>query len=68
MLRKKRKKKRKTLNNDEKKEFAQQIINGRMIKQVIADFDISIVYGYQIFNEMLKWQAEWKYKEICLND
>lgn len=59
-MRKKKRKKKKFLTNDEKKAFAQAIINGKMVKQVIAEFDISVIYGYKIFNELLEWKAEWK--------
>ncbi len=58
----KRKKPRKKLNDEEKIAFAKAIINGKMVKQVIAEFDISVVYGYQIFYEFLEWKAEWKRK------
>lgn len=58
-----RRKRKKVLTADEKKAFAQAIIGGKMVKQVIAEFDISPVYGYQIFNELLEWKAEWKNKE-----
>lgn len=63
-MKKKRRKFKKTLNDKEKKAFAQAMIDGKMLKQLIFEFNISIVYGYQIFNELLEWKAEWKYKEI----
>lgn len=59
---KKKNKKRTFLNEQEKKEFAQHLIDGRMIKQVAAEYSISIPYGYQIFRELLEWKMEWKLK------
>lgn len=63
-MKKAKPKKRKTLTQDQKRQFAQDIINGKMLKQAMADWNISSVYGYQIFNELLKWEAKWKYKEL----
>ena len=60
---KKRNKKRNFLTDTEKKEFAQQLINGRMIKQLAAEYNVSIPHGYQISREMLVWKMEWKHKE-----
>ena len=70
MRRARAKRKRKVhniLNDDKKKEFAQQFLNGKMIKQLISDYDISINYGYGIIRELLEWKLEWRNKEI-LND
>jgi len=59
--RKKRlRKKIKILSDDEKKAFAQKLIDGKMIKQLIAEYDISAPYGYQIFRELLEYKIEWK--------
>lgn len=57
---KKRNKKRTFLTEAEKKEFAQKLIDGRMIKQTAADFNVSISYGYQIFRELLDYKIQWK--------
>lgn len=62
-MKKKKNKKRTFLNEEEKKSFAQHLINGRMIKQVVAEYNVSIPYGYQIFRELLEWKMEWKHKE-----
>jgi len=64
VARKKRRKKIKILNDEEKRAFAQKLIDGKMIKQLIAEYDISEPYGYQIFRELLEWKIEWKMKEI----
>lgn len=61
---KKKVKKHKTLNENEKKDFAKSIIDGKMIKQAAANFEISVPYAYLIFNQLLEWKAEWKYKEL----
>lgn len=57
---KKRNKKRIFLTETEKKEFAQHLVNGRMIKQVVTEYNISLPYGYQIFRELLQYKMEWK--------
>lgn len=62
-MKKKKNKTRKFLNDDEKKNFAQQLIDGKMIKQIIAEHNISLPYGYQIFRELLEWKMEWKHKQ-----
>lgn len=61
---KKKVKKHKTLNENEKKEFAKIVIEGKLLKQAAAEFGISIGYAYLIFNQLLVWKAEWKYKEL----
>lgn len=70
MRRARAKRKRKVhniLSDDKKKEFAQKFLNGKMIKQLISDYNISINYGYGIIRELLEWKLEWRNKEI-LND
>lgn len=61
-MRKRKYKKRKILNEEEKKEFAQKLIDGRMIKQLLAEYEVSAPYGYQILHELLEWKLEWKMK------
>lgn len=60
-MRKKRKKK--SLTDIEMRAFAQSMIDGKMLKQAAADFNISEGYAYTIFNQLLTWKAEWKHKE-----
>lgn len=57
---KKRFKRRKLLEETERRDFAKQLINGRMIKQVAAEYNVSASYGYQIFREFLNFKIEWK--------
>ncbi len=59
-VRKKKRKKIKILNDEEKRAFAQKLIDGKMIKQLIAEYEISLPYGYQIFRELLNYKIEWK--------
>lgn len=59
---KKRNKKRIFLSDTEKREFAQELKDGKMIKQLIAKYNISLPYGYQIFRELLEYKMEWKHE------
>lgn len=58
----KRKIRKRTLTYEERKSIAEQIINGKMVKQVAADWQIPISYAYSIFSEFLEWRAEWKHR------
>ncbi len=58
----KRPKVKRTLTYEERQSVAEQIVNGKMIKQVAADWQINLSYAYQIFNEFLEWKAEWKHR------
>jgi hypothetical protein len=53
---------KRTLTYEERKSVAEEIKNGRMIKQVAAKWNINLTYAYLIFNEFLEWKAEWKHK------
>lgn len=54
---------KRTLTYDERKSIAEQIKNGKMVKQVAADWQIKLSYAYAIFDEFLEWKADWKHKE-----
>ena len=58
----KRPKVKRKLTYEERQSVAEQIVNGKMIKQVAADWQINLSYAYQIFNEFLEWKAEWKHR------
>lgn len=55
---------KRTLNYEERKNVAQDILNGLMIKQAANKWSIPVAYAYQIFYEFLEWKAEWKHKGI----
>lgn len=57
-------KKRKFLSDYEKRNFAQELIDGKMIKQLIAKYQISAPYGYQIFRELLEYRVHWRLKDL----
>lgn len=56
-------KKTRTLNFDERKNVAENIKAGLMVKQAAAKWQITEAYAYSIFYEFLEWKAEWRIKE-----
>lgn len=64
MKRKKKRKDYKNLSDDQRKAFAQDFLNGGMIKQLVNTYDISLDNGYKIIKELLEWKLEWKNKEM----
>ncbi len=64
MRRKKKRKPYKILSEDQRKAFAQDFLNGGMLKQLVNTYEISLDNGYKIIKELLEWKLEWKNKEI----
>jgi len=61
-LDKRKYKKATSLTEAQKLEFAQKLVDGKMIKQAVADYNISISQGYMIAKELVEWKVDWKLK------
>ena len=62
MNKKKRKSARK-LNEAEKLELATKVMQGKMLKQVAAEFNIHYSTALMVVNELLEWKLEWRIKQ-----
>lgn len=51
------------LNEDERKAIAENIREGKHVKQVAANWQVSSEYVYKCVNEFLEWKLEWRMKE-----
>lgn len=59
----KKRKNKKGLPDDERKQMANDMFNGLMVKQAAGKYGTNIEYAYQVFYEFLEWKVEWKMKE-----
>lgn len=51
MTRKKPRKKRVQLDHEQKRQLARQVVAGRMVKQVAAEFEVSLDCAHKILQE-----------------
>ncbi len=51
------------LNIEERKAIAESIKEGKHVKQVAANWQVSSAYVYGCVTEFLEWRLEWRMKE-----